>query len=160
MIPITLGLVHSWQAFHFQEHAGEPEPRGRGGRVSGPSHRRPQHRQAALGARQEVPAHLQGARPGEEGQGVDTRALTRAHISSARVASVVFAVTGNLGSAKSLCTIFSSTTLPLPSSPEEVAQSQSPALASFNGGGSREGRGEEGKMPSGDVAFLLELTTP
>ena len=67
------------QAFHFQKHAGEPKPRGRGGWVPGPGHRRSQHRPPALRARQEVPAHLQRAWPGEKGWDTHTHTHTHTH---------------------------------------------------------------------------------
>lgn len=76
---INLALFCALQAFHFQKHAGKPKPRGRSGRVPGPGHRRTQHRPSALWARQEVPAHLQGAWPGEKGEHVDPGAARTSH---------------------------------------------------------------------------------
>lgn len=140
MIPVTLVFVFSGvvQAFHFQEHAREPEPRGRGGRVPGPSHRRPQHRPAALGARQEVSAHLQGARPGEEGQGVDMHARTHTHthlFSQGGINRICSDRQSRL--CKKLLRHLLLTPPPPPASPDEVAQSPIPAPVSFSEGGTR-----------------------
>lgn len=70
---VVLSFIFLPQTFHLQKHAGELKPRGRGGRVLGPSYRRAEHRPSALGARQKVPAYLQRARPGEEGEQTHSR---------------------------------------------------------------------------------------
>lgn len=64
------------QEFHFQKCTRKSKPRGRGGRVLGPRHRRTQHRPPALRTCQEVPAHLQRAWPGEKGKDVHTKIVT------------------------------------------------------------------------------------
>lgn len=55
-------------SWHPQEHPGEYEPRGWSGWVSGPGHRRQEHRSVTLRARAQIPLDIQGAWPGEKGK--------------------------------------------------------------------------------------------
>lgn len=57
---VTSLLLQPWRP-------GGHEPRGRGGWISGASHRRSEHRPAEERPRQEVPSHLPDVQPGEKG---------------------------------------------------------------------------------------------